>query len=58
MIETAHAAFNAYNQRAGGLTYDGKPIPPWEDVGPKVRNRWRAAIAAVTPEDANFEDES
>ena len=41
------AAFAAYNQRAGGKTWDGKPIPPWGQCGPRVRNNWRAAIVAV-----------
>lgn len=26
------AAFAAYNQRAGGKTWDGKPIPPWGEM--------------------------
>lgn len=40
-------AFAAYNERAGGKTFDGRVIPPWSECGPKVRNNWRAAIAAV-----------
>jgi hypothetical protein len=35
--------FAAYNEQAGGLTWDGKPIPPWESTGPKVQANWRAA---------------
>lgn len=39
----AQSMFVAYNAQAGGLTYDGKPIPPWSDVGPKVKANWIAA---------------
>lgn len=45
--EHCEAAFAAYNERAGGKTWDGKPIPPWKECGPRVRNNWRAAIVAV-----------
>jgi hypothetical protein len=40
-------AFEAYNEAKGGVTYDGKPIPPWEDVGDAVRSAWEAAARAV-----------
>lgn len=39
----AREMFAAYNEQAGGLTWDGKPIPPWENTGPKVQANWRAA---------------
>lgn len=41
--DLARAMFAAYNAQAGGLTWDGKPIPPWENTGPKVQENWRAA---------------
>lgn len=40
-------AFEAYNESKGGVTYDGKPIPPWSDVGDAVRAGWEAAASAV-----------
>lgn len=45
--ELARRAFAAYNQAAGGKTWDGKDIPPWEKVTEQVRNNWRAAARAV-----------
>lgn len=42
----AKAAFAAYNEQAGGLTWDGKPIPPWEQTGPRVQANWWAAVVA------------
>jgi len=43
-------AFEAYNESKGGLTYDGKPIPPWDTLhGDKaaVQLAWEAAAQAV-----------
>ena len=37
------AAFEAYSASKGGKTHDGKPIPPWEDLGGDVRAGWQAA---------------
>ena len=39
----ARAMFAAYNRAAGGKTWDGKPIPPWEDTGDRVQANWIAA---------------
>jgi hypothetical protein len=47
--ELAKTAFKAYNVQAGGKTWDGKPIPDWENVGEKVQANWVAAINAVIP---------
>lgn len=43
----ARAAFDAYNAQAGGLTWDGKPIPPFDAVGERVQANWCAAVRAV-----------
>ena len=44
-------AFEAYNESKGGLTYDGKPIPPWASLtdatGEAVRRGWEVAAHAV-----------
>ena len=39
----ARKMFDAYNAQAGGKTWDGKDIPPFGDVGPKVQANWFAA---------------
>lgn len=44
----AERMFDAYNREAGGKTWDGKPIPPWSEVGDRVRNNWLAAAIAAT----------
>lgn len=40
-------AFEAYNASKGGLTHDGKPIPPWSEVGDAVRAGWEVAAASA-----------
>jgi hypothetical protein len=47
-LEIAQVAFDAYNVQAGGKTWDGKDIPPFSEVGDKVRANWCAAVRAVT----------
>lgn len=31
----------------GGLTWDNKPIPDWNEVGDRVRNGWEAGAKAL-----------
>lgn len=47
VLEITEKAFNAYNKQAGGKTWDGKDIPPFSEVGDKVRANWVAAIEEV-----------
>lgn len=45
------AAFDAYNQGGppdrAGLTWDGKPVPPFESVGASVTHKWRSAASVA-----------
>ena len=46
----ARAAFEAYGESTGGVTWDGKPIPPFETIRertPHVASAWEAAADAV-----------
>lgn len=47
--EIAQAAFAAYNAggppEKAGLTWDGKPVPPFSAVGPSVHHKWECAAA-------------
>lgn len=49
----AKLAFDAYSKAVGGKTFDGRPIPQWEDVGETVRAGWIAAANAVVERWAN-----
>ncbi len=45
--DVGRKAYDAYVKEVGGTTYDGKPIPKWEEIQPRQRNGWRAAAMAV-----------
>lgn len=50
VAELAKIGFDAYGQATGGLTWDGKPIPPFEVVAertPHVARAWEAAAVAI-----------
>lgn len=40
-------AFEAYNAAVGGLTWDGKPIPGWDQITDKIRAAWNTAARAA-----------
>jgi uncharacterized protein (UPF0335 family) len=46
-METARRMWNAYAFRAGGITFDGKPLPTWDGLGDERQSCWVAA-ASVT----------
>lgn len=62
----AQIGYEAYNLARGGLTYDGKPIPPWEALpgmpnGREVQEAWHCAARSIEatvklrpPYDRNF----
>ncbi len=43
----AVTAYSAYCQQAGGKTFDGKPLPTFEELGEDRQQCWFAATAAV-----------
>jgi len=50
VAELAKIGFEAYGESTGGLTWDGKPIPPFEVVAertPHVARAWEAAAVAI-----------
>ena len=47
MSEIAKRMFNAYNEVGEWKTFDGRPVPQWEDLGDAVRERWEAAALAA-----------
>jgi hypothetical protein len=40
-------AFEAYSEQMGGVTYDNKPIPTWDQVSKSVRDGWHKAAQRV-----------
>ena len=54
-------AFEAYCTAVGGLTFDGKPIPGWNELHGdrlKVQGGWEAAAQAVRQHQHAFHDGS
>jgi hypothetical protein len=45
--ELAMAMWLAYSQQAGGKTFDGKPLPTWEELGDERQQCWFAAAEAA-----------
>ena len=42
-LEKASKAYAAYCKQAGGITFDGKPLPTFEDLGEDRQQCWVAA---------------
>jgi hypothetical protein len=42
--------WNAYAKQAGGVTFDGKPLPDWDGLGADRQACWMAAANAVDDE--------
>lgn len=36
-------AYAAYSEATDGLTYDGRLMPAWNDLGERIQNAWTAA---------------
>jgi hypothetical protein len=39
--------YAAYLKSSGGKTWDGKPCPPWSELGTEVRRHWAIAAWAI-----------
>lgn len=40
-------AYEAYSRNAQGLTFDGRPMPDWNDLTDAVQNHWIMAALTV-----------
>ena len=39
--------WDAYAKQAGGVTFDGKPLPTWDELGKERQACWKAAAATL-----------
>lgn len=45
--DLAKIMWSAYCNQAGGVTFDGKPLPSWDDLGLDCQMCWIAAADAA-----------
>lgn len=45
----ARELYNTYVQHAGGVNYEGKPCPTWENLNDAVRSHWECVASTVRP---------
>lgn len=46
-MNLAEVAYKAYCKQAGGVTFDGKPLPAYAELGSNRQECWEAAVRAV-----------
>ena len=44
----AELMWDAYATQAGGKTFDGKPLPTWEELGDERQSCWAAAASVIS----------
>ena len=42
--------WDAYAKQAGGVTFDGKPLPTWDELGEERQACWKAAASVCANE--------
>lgn len=58
IVEIARKMWEAYSERAGGVTYDGKPLPTWDELGTERQLCWAAAAMAARDAIGKAEDKA
>lgn len=51
--QIAAAMYDAYCTQAGGLTFDGKPLPTYAELGAERQACWEAAASRARDEIQN-----
>ena len=46
-VDVAKVMYAAYSEQAGGKTFDGKPLPTYEELGTDRQSCWKAAAEAA-----------
>lgn len=46
-IDMARLMYHAYAKEAGGVAFDGKPLPSWDELGENRQDCWCAAALAA-----------
>lgn len=43
----AKSAYEAYARSTGGKTFDGRPMPTWNELPQRIRDAWAAGAEAA-----------
>jgi len=49
----AGVAYESYAAATGGKTFDGRPMPTWEEARERIGHAWAAAVTGVLSDQAN-----
>lgn len=44
---TGQVGYDAYRKATGGLTFDGRPMPTWNELPEPIQHAWTVASAAM-----------
>lgn len=55
-VYTAKLMWDAYAVKAGGKTFDGKPLPTWDELGEERQSCWVAAASVTANRIEQLED--
>ena len=61
MIDYAKIGYEAYRAASGGTTFDGRPMPTWEELeqlphGARTRRLWADAAEAIVAKAVEHEE--
>ena len=54
-MEIAKLMWDAYAIQAGGNTFDGKPLPTWDELGAERQSCWLAAASVTADRNEKLE---
>jgi hypothetical protein len=50
LVKLARTGYEGYAKKTLGKTFDGRPMPKWEDLPPHTVEAWKAAVLAMEGE--------
>jgi hypothetical protein len=56
MTAQARRGYEGYAASTGGKTFDGRDMPRWDELPPRIQEAWRAAIVAAVDEPAKAKE--
>lgn len=50
MRRFGRAGYEAYARFTGGKTFDGRPMPTWDDLTERIKDAWASAASGIIVE--------